>query len=46
MAKKTTSLKIDAELWKEVKKLCIDKEMDISAYIEALLKKDLANNRK
>ena len=41
MAKKTTSLKVDPELWKEVKKLCIDKEVDISDYLEDLFRQDL-----
>ena len=41
MPKKTTSIKIDPELWKKVKKHCIDKEIDISAYIEHLIEKDL-----
>lgn len=41
MPRKTTSLKIDIELWKEVKKKCIDLEMDISDYLEKLVKKDL-----
>lgn len=40
-ARKTTSLKIDPELWKEVRKRCIDLDMDISEYIENLIKKDL-----
>lgn len=43
--KKTTSLKIDPELWKEVKKHCIDKEIDISDYIEEVIKKDLKTKR-
>ena len=30
MTRKTTSIKIDPELWKKVKKYCIDKEIDIS----------------
>jgi hypothetical protein len=41
MEKKTTSLKIDPELWKKVKKHCIDTEEDISEYVEKLIKKDL-----
>ena len=41
MGRKTTSLKIDPGLWKEVKKTCIDKEEDISDYIEKLIKRDL-----
>jgi len=39
--RKTTSIKIDSELWKTVKKHCIDKEIDISEYLETLIKKDL-----
>lgn len=39
MEKKTTSLKINPELWKEVKKHCIDKNIDISEFIEELIKK-------
>jgi hypothetical protein len=41
MERKTTSLKINPELWKEVKKACIDKEIEISEYLESLIKKDL-----
>lgn len=41
MVRKTTSLKIEPELWKEVKKHCIDAEMDISDYVEGLFKNDL-----
>jgi hypothetical protein len=41
MTKKATSLKVDPELWKKVKKHCIDLEKDISEYIEDLVKADL-----
>ena len=41
MARKTTSIKIEPDLWKKVKKHCIDKDTDISDYIESLIKKDL-----
>jgi len=41
MIRKTTSIKIDPELWKKVKKICIDKDIDVSVYIEDLIKKDL-----
>ena len=41
MERKTTSIKMDPELWKKVKKHCIDKEIDISEFIEDLLKKNL-----
>ncbi len=39
--KETTSLKINPYLWKQVKKYCIDEEMQISEYLEKLIKKDL-----
>ena len=41
MSRKTTSLKIDIGLWKEVKKKCIDLDFEISDYLERLIKKDL-----
>lgn len=41
MTRKTTSIKIDPELWKKVKKHCIDLDVDISDFIEELLKKNL-----
>ena len=40
--RKTTSIKINPELWKRVKKKCIDDEVDISDYLEVLIKQDLA----
>lgn len=44
--RKTTSLKIDEDLWKEVKKHCIDKNTDISEYIENMIRKDLKTKDK
>jgi hypothetical protein len=41
VVRKTTSIKIDSELWKAVKKKCIDRDQDISDYIEELVRKDL-----
>ena len=41
MPRKTTSLKIDIDLWKEVKKKCIDIDSEISDYLEDLIRKDL-----
>ena len=41
MIRKTTSIKIEPELWKRVKKHCIDRDMDISDFIEELLEKNL-----
>ena len=46
MARKTTSLKIDEEFWKEVKIYCIRSGVDISDYIERLIKEDLKKNSK
>ncbi|MCX6748819.1 MAG: hypothetical protein NT076_04395 [Candidatus Pacearchaeota archaeon] len=40
--RKTTSLKVDEELWKKVKITCILKGIDISDYLEELIKKDLS----
>lgn len=41
MARKTTSIKIEENIWKEVKIHCITKAIDISDYLESLIKKDL-----
>ena len=46
MARKTTSLKIDEELWKEVKIECIKRGIEISEYLEQLIKKDLKGGKK
>ena len=45
MARKTTSLKIDEELWKKVKIHCIQQDFEISEYIEELIKKGLKNKK-
>ncbi len=36
MPKKTTSLKIDEELWKRIKIHCINEGLDISEFIERI----------
>jgi len=41
MVRKTTSLKIDEKLWKDVKIGCIKKDIEISEYLEKLIKRDL-----
>ena len=46
MEKRTTSIKVDPDLWKKVKKHCIDKDMDVSDYIEGLIKSDLERQKK
>ena len=39
--RKTTSIKIDEELWKYVKIHCVTEGIDISDYLEELIKKNL-----
>lgn len=39
--KETISLKIDPQLWKDVKHHCIDKGIKYSDYVESLIRKDL-----
>lgn len=46
MVRKTTSLKIDEDLWKKVKIFCIKKGIEISEYLENLITKDLKKNNK
>lgn len=41
MERKTTSIKIDPELWKRVRKHCIDAEVEVSEYVEGLIKQNL-----
>lgn len=45
MPRKTTSIKVDPELWKRVRKHCIDKAIEVSVYLEQLIKKDLAGKK-
>ncbi len=46
MVRKTTSLKIDEEVWKAVKIKCIKMDLEISEYLEKLIKKDLKEKKK
>ena len=46
MVRKTTSLKIEEELWKDVKIHCIQIGKDISKYLEELIKLDLKKSKK
>ena len=46
MARKTTSLKIDEELWKEIKIHCIRIGKDISEYLEDLARENLKKGGK
>ncbi|MFZ0512544.1 MAG: hypothetical protein WAM14_13130 [Candidatus Nitrosopolaris sp.] len=41
-AKKTTSVRVDPEQWKEVKKASIDLELNVSEFVYASLKEKLA----
>jgi hypothetical protein len=39
--RKTTSIKIDPELWKKAKIYCIENNLDLSQLIDKLLKEEL-----
>ena len=39
--KKTTTIKIDVDLQKTARKMCIDNEISISEYVENLIRADL-----
>ena len=39
--RKTTSIKVNPDLWKETKKLAIDRGVEVSELVEAALKKEL-----
>lgn len=41
MEKKTTSIKINPELWQEVKIYCIKEQIDISDWLEKIINKEL-----
>ena len=41
MEKKTTSIKVNPELWKDFKKYAIDKERDLSDILEDLIKREV-----
>jgi len=41
MARRKTSINFDEDLWKEVKKHCIDLDLEVSEYIEQLVRKNL-----
>lgn len=40
--RKTTSIRVNPEIWKKVKKHCIDIDKDVSEYLEELIKEDFA----
>ena len=41
MDRKSTSIKINPETWKDAKKRAIDLDIEVSEYIEKLIKKEL-----
>ena len=41
--KKQTNLMIEEEIFKEFKKLCIDRDIDASSQTEELMKKEIEN---
>ena len=41
LERKTTSIKTDPELWKEVKKEAIDRGIEVSELVETALRKEL-----
>lgn len=43
MVKKTTSIKIDEDLWKEFRILSLKRGIDVSKVLEKLIKKELKN---
>lgn len=45
MIRKTTSIKVNPELWKLVRNHCTNKEIEISEYLEILIKKDLIERK-
>lgn len=43
MERKTTSFKIDPEVWKQVKIHCAKQEIDIADFLEEVINKELEN---
>jgi len=41
MEKKTTSIKVNPDLWKEFKKHAIDRDKDLSDILEEMIKREL-----
>ncbi len=44
--RKTTSIKIDPELWKKAKIYCIENNIDLSQLIERLIKDEFNRTKK
>lgn len=45
MERKTTSIKIDPNLWEEVKIFCIKQKTDISTWLEKIIKENLKKSK-
>lgn len=45
MKRMTVSLKIDEDLWREVKHYCIDAKMQYSSFVEHTLKEKLGKKK-
>jgi hypothetical protein len=43
MERKTTSIKVNPQLWKEFKKHAIDRDKDLSDILEEIIRKELAH---
>ncbi len=43
--RRTTSIKADPEIWKEAKKLAIDKGLTLTDFIEELITKELEKSK-
>jgi len=41
MERKTTSIKVEPELWKRVKVYCVEHDMDVSDFLEKIIKEKL-----
>ena len=44
--RKTTSIKINPEIWDKFKILAINKKIDMSEYLEKMIEKELEKNEK
>lgn len=45
MERKTTSIKVNPELWEDVKIFCIKQKTDISDWLEKIIKENLKKSK-
>ncbi|MEK6897929.1 MAG: hypothetical protein AABX28_01070 [Nanoarchaeota archaeon] len=45
MERKTTSIKVSPQLWEDVKIFCIRQKIDISDWLEEIIKKELKKSK-